>query len=525
MRDLAKMTRRRETRQGWATRSGVAAVVLAIAWVLCPQLAAAAPTPSTAQIQGLEVHEEALGTRVEVTTDGTPLWTTYRDADGNLVVELANSLPADSVTSLTPESGLLQAVEIEVERSSAHPLTRLVIQTRSDAEHSVVADGPNLRIDLIPVGSVASAIDRVEPEAEEPMMAVDEQPKTALAAVEPVPGPSGEPTGDVVASQLQTIRVDEGIDATTVRIVGDGEFFYSTLTLGAPDRFVVDLIGVVNMAPNTNIAVENEIVERIRIAQYKPYPEPVSRVVVDLRDASGAKVAATPDGLMVTFGEGSMARAEPVEALQIAAEEVIAGGVVAGELETEEVVAEWQPAAEEKADEGMGSSETGGTGSHELSSLASAVATDHLEEELAPEPASITPEWTESQPEPVQIAEAHPEPEPTPYSSPDPEDPAAVLERDKPASFESEAVGVRETSYSGEPMTISLKDGDIKDVLRSFAQISGLNVVVQPGVTGTVTVELTDVPWDQALEQILKINGLGYELDHHDEKGQLCRGW
>ena len=62
-------------------------------------------------------------------------------------------------------------------------------------------------------------------------------------------------------------------------------------------------------------------------------------------------------------------------------------------------------------------------------------------------------------------------------------------------------------------MSISLKDGDIKDVLRSFAQISGLNIVVQPGVTGTVTVELTDVPWDQALEEILKINGLGYALE------------
>jgi type IV pilus assembly protein PilQ len=37
--------------------------------------------------------------------------------------------------------------------------------------------------------------------------------------------------------------------------------------------------------------------------------------------------------------------------------------------------------------------------------------------------------------------------------------------------------------------------------------------VVQPGVTGRVTVELVQVPWDQALEQILKINNLGYELD------------
>ena len=62
-------------------------------------------------------------------------------------------------------------------------------------------------------------------------------------------------------------------------------------------------------------------------------------------------------------------------------------------------------------------------------------------------------------------------------------------------------------------MTLSLKDADIKDVLRSFAQLSGLNIVVQPGVTGTVTVELTEVPWDQALEQILKINGLDYQLE------------
>jgi type IV pilus assembly protein PilQ len=70
-----------------------------------------------------------------------------------------------------------------------------------------------------------------------------------------------------------------------------------------------------------------------------------------------------------------------------------------------------------------------------------------------------------------------------------------------------------EQTYQGEPMSLTLRDGDIKDVLRSFAQISGLNVVVQPEVTGTVTVELTNVPWDQALDQILKINGLAYQLE------------
>jgi type IV pilus assembly protein PilQ len=65
----------------------------------------------------------------------------------------------------------------------------------------------------------------------------------------------------------------------------------------------------------------------------------------------------------------------------------------------------------------------------------------------------------------------------------------------------------------GEPISFTLRDADIKEVLRTFARISGLNMVIQPGVSGSVTVELEQVPWDQALDIILKTNGLGYELE------------
>ena len=82
-----------------------------------------------------------------------------------------------------------------------------------------------------------------------------------------------------------------------------------------------------------------------------------------------------------------------------------------------------------------------------------------------------------------------------------------------PETFVGRPVGPEETEYVGEPISFSLKDADIRDVLRSFAQISGLNIVVQPGVTGSVTVELDRVPWDQALDQVLKINNLGYQLE------------
>src|SRR5262249_26092442 len=50
-------------------------------------------------------------------------------------------------------------------------------------------------------------------------------------------------------------------------------------------------------------------------------------------------------------------------------------------------------------------------------------------------------------------------------------------------------------------------------VLRTFAEISGLNIVIDPKVNGTVDVALRDVPWDQALDQILRSNGLGYVVD------------
>src|SRR4029077_19241784 len=56
---------------------------------------------------------------------------------------------------------------------------------------------------------------------------------------------------------------------------------------------------------------------------------------------------------------------------------------------------------------------------------------------------------------------------------------------------------------------------DIKDVFRTISQLTQLNIVVDPEVRGTVTVDLEDVPWDQALDLILKQNGLGYVLENN----------
>jgi type IV pilus assembly protein PilQ len=68
-------------------------------------------------------------------------------------------------------------------------------------------------------------------------------------------------------------------------------------------------------------------------------------------------------------------------------------------------------------------------------------------------------------------------------------------------------------SYSGTPVSLDFQQADLKSVLRVFSEISGLNVVIDPSVAGTVDVALKDVPWDQALDIILRANQLGYLVD------------
>ena len=67
------------------------------------------------------------------------------------------------------------------------------------------------------------------------------------------------------------------------------------------------------------------------------------------------------------------------------------------------------------------------------------------------------------------------------------------------------AVGER---YLGQKISLDLQEVDIRNVLRLLADVTGKNIVVEPNVKGTVTLKVDNVPWDQVLELILKINDL-----------------
>ncbi|THJ10442.1 MAG: type IV pilus secretin PilQ [Nitrospira sp. CG24C] len=68
---------------------------------------------------------------------------------------------------------------------------------------------------------------------------------------------------------------------------------------------------------------------------------------------------------------------------------------------------------------------------------------------------------------------------------------------------------VGETHYIGRRISLDFQQADISNVLRLIAEVSGFNMVVGEGVKSKVTMKLVSVPWDQALDMILKMNGLG----------------
>ncbi|MCA1827522.1 MAG: type IV pilus secretin PilQ, partial [Myxococcales bacterium] len=80
------------------------------------------------------------------------------------------------------------------------------------------------------------------------------------------------------------------------------------------------------------------------------------------------------------------------------------------------------------------------------------------------------------------------------------------------AKANAAAGSVYDTSqYTGRKVDFNVKDIDIKNLLGAIAEISKKNIIVADDVHGTVTIKLRNVPWDQALDIILKSKGLGRE--------------
>jgi type IV pilus assembly protein PilQ len=285
----------------------------------------------------------------------------------------------------------------------------------------------------------------------------------AASVAGPTQGTSGSPAevGDHAASlNLTDVQVDTlSANSTEIALVVHGEVAYESLTLENPDRFVVDLHGVVSRLDRYRYDVDNGGVVSVRAAQHGLEPLPVTRVVFDLDGPRVPTIERRDSSLVLVFHDTAVDQAALPDPAPV---DDLVREMEARLPDTDEPS---EPAVSAVTDRAVG---------------------QDLIDQLLDTPS---------------------------YAAPSP--PEGGGRAAMPTSFETKRIGSVGIRYSGKEISLNLVDADLKQIFRLFHEISGLNFVLDPSVSGRVTIVLDQVPWDQALDIILKNNGLDKVLENN----------
>jgi len=418
-------------------------------------------------IQGMGAEAGPSGPVLHLRATGEMETVHYSPQPGVWVVELPEARWEDGVGRLTDTGTGIERAELDHVEEFGKRVSRLTVWLAEPAQLNLTASAGGLDLEFYSFTDQPLEPARVTRED----VALDEPSTPASVAPQALSGP---------ANLYEVVPVRTG-DGVVVELKADRVLKVSSFTLPEPRRLVLDLSGVVNHVDRHLMPVNAPLVSQVRVAQFQAAPEPITRVVIDLRSEAEYQVDGTATGAVVSVGVDRQAVAAAAgsnsrESVRIAE---------AGTIE----ITRSQPKTEPEPAQAVVSAMF----DVPEEPARSDAATDRaVESERSP--------WVADQDQLIEQATA-----------------AKVLESPTRAgeSYAATEVENQQEQWTGEPITLTLKDADVKDVLKTFSVLTELNIVLDPGVSGSVTVELRDVPWDQALDLILKINGLDYVLENN----------
>ena len=449
-----------------------------------------AASPAAAMtLNAIEVGSAS--SQIVLRTSAAPAFTSLSPTPDQFVVDLSGTAKGAALAIPAQLPANVSAITADEVTEMGSKLTRVTVKFAQAGAAQAAADGNAVIITLpTPAPAVVEApavVPATIPVAAMPM------PETSKPMAEPITVADSTPLRK--AKALKHIETAGTGKNTDVQIATDGEASYSAFKLANPARVVIDLAGIKDKMTKHTIDVDQSIVKRIRTAQFKP---DVTRVVLDLAEATTFNITKSGASLHVTFGGAEPQISEhvaPPPAAATAAERRVTAPEPAKPAPTD--IVSQVPAVADNASWKMPADASQG-----------ATAVIHAQDQVPPPPAPAT-RLSNSQAMSAQ-------PQPVPPTTPMPGENVFSSPEQAPAG--TPLGGSRQLSaggkvFTGEPISLNLKDADIKDVLRTFAQLTGLNIAVDPDVHGSVTVDFVDVPWDQALDLILRQNRLSYVLD------------
>jgi type IV pilus assembly protein PilQ len=321
--------------------------------------------------------------------------------------------------------------------------------------------------------------------------------------------------------------VVRGNDQIQIEISARGPVTPKLSTESSPARLVLDLPGTVMATGQRYIPVNSEGVKQVRIGMDGRTP-PTTRVVVDLDHARRYELSPS-DGKLVLTLHTQQTAASATAAKSISPTSAAAAGKSMSPFSPRVVEVSKEKTVAPKSTPTVSAVTAPSTAAPvpatatstdfvfvEPTYSAKAAAPETNSAETVPEPAARAQEAaakfsdkTAAELLPVSVHAAQTSASPASNTG---SQPAVNLAAEQRAQAGQAPVAAG-PKYTGEPISVNLKDVDLKDFFRLIHEISGLNVVLDPNVHGTLTVVLDDVPWDQALDIVLKNNDLARELE------------
>jgi len=329
----------------------------------------------------------------------------------------------------------------------------------------------------------------------------------ASAAEMPAPEPAGQ------HNQLLGVQVVRGAEEVRVEISARGDVTPKLSTADSPARLIVDLPETVMATGQSQVSVAGSGVKDVRIGMDGKTP-PTTRVVIDLEHACRYEMSAFADGkLVLTLHlQETAAGAGPPRAATAGTPSSANRNLPATETSARAVVpAPTSPVAENAAPGQKADAAPAASSDfvfvdpvYQPKKPAGNAATDPTQR--AEDAAAKFSDKTGAELLSTNVNAAQSTSSSTGIT------PAVNLAAEQKAQTGQQPASAG-PKYTGEPISVNLKDVDLKDFFRLIHEISGLNVVLDPEVHGTLTVVLDDVPWDQALDIVLKNNNLARELE------------
>ncbi len=428
----------------------VSAMLLALAGV-----AAAAES----QLTNVSVASEGTATTLTLHTTGAFTHNEYRPAENMMLVDLTGV-----------SAGKLQERMRSLDSANVKSYRVLTYTGTNGAEIT--------RLELALAKGSAVEVDKQNTDL---MLKVTAAAPTAVAAAS-VPAPAQTATAESPV-MIRNISVVRGANGMEISISPKTSVPATAMALSGPDRLVIDLPNALPAVKTKQILVNSADVKDVRVSRYQENP-PVTRIVVDMAGAHDFQLVPGEQDLVVKLHATALAQATPAAAPAEAkpAAEMAKAEAPAAEVKKETAAAQSFVMVDAAKPVNMPRPDLAARSNEAASVMATTIAKDKVDSPV-PVAASMPPQNTAVNPAQEQQSQAH-----TP--------PAASGPR-----------------YTGEPISVNLKDVDLKDFFRLIHEISGLNVVLDPSVKGTVTLVLDDVPWDQALDIVLRNNGLDRQLD------------